>query len=144
MAGLGVQYRHAVYNASLVTAPGEGTLVFFIMDGNAHARHLRKLPGHLFIGYRELEILGLHCSVAVFAAITGEDNLSLVGFKNVAGVGEGIELAGFGPVAEHPPELEIAETCQEDQDNKSDGPADDFAFACHNTIYVTSYKITGK
>ena len=126
---------YAVHDGPFIAAPGEGTLILFIVDGDTETCHLDKLLGHLFVCYGKLESLGLDSTGSVFAAVAGEDDFPFISFENVAGVGEGIEFAGFGSVGEDPPELEIQKAGQRGQHYEGDDPPDSFPRSGHSIKY---------
>ena len=95
----------AVHDAAFVSSPGEGSLVLFEVDGHALPGQVLELLGD-FLFRGELEVLGLDGSgTAGFAGrlpVTGQDDFTLVGLENIAGIGQRIELARLRSVTEYP------------------------------------------
>ena len=103
------------------------------MDCHPLAGQVGELPGHVFAGDGELEVLGLHAAAGTaLGPVTGQDHFAFIGLEDISGLGEGVEFTGLRAVAEYIIEAEIEEYRSGDEEDQDD-PAQDAFSSCHNS-----------
>ena len=129
--GGGLPHGHdLVHDVALDAAPGEGSVVFLVVEFDALAAAEHQRVGHGLAHDGEVELVGLQVAADRAAACALEarlDQAALIGLPDPSLVDDLVEFAGLDALAEDEVELEIHEYGGRHQQD-GHGPGDDFAF----------------